>query len=220
MFEKLKYLNIVGGIFATEHKLELFSNPKKAFQCVILGGNGSGKTTISRAFEKIKTDLQDLGITRAELIEEDNSTKIDYPETQQRIFVFNEDFVRNNVHINNTGLETIIMFGQQGEIQDEIDTKRQQLDTLNLKIEDLSRKLEELNNPSNPHSYKYCHNKCCELLRGNNNWADRERMIKGYKTNSPVNHSTIEKIVNRRPDQEESFYQDEYRDKWEVYSKI
>jgi len=49
--------------------------------------------------------------------------------------VFDEDFLRNNVRVENDGLNAIVMLGEQVELDEKI----------NAKNEELSRKAEEFN---------------------------------------------------------------------------
>lgn len=104
MFENFKTIKINGGCFNCETELELF---KKDALSVIYGRNGSGKTTIANCIgELAKSDEEknmDFTVTSAATISVDK---------KDSVFIFNEDFVREQVRVENDGINTIVMLGE------------------------------------------------------------------------------------------------------------
>lgn len=116
-----------------------------------------------------------------------------------RVFVFNEDYIRDNIQISEQGLGTIVMFGLQGDLQGQINEKQSTLDDLNDRLNKVNSKLELHQDRRSAQSHLYFEEKIQTELRGDGNWAGRERQIRGTKTNVSVNKSVIEKLVKHRP---------------------
>ena len=123
MFEKLKKINIKGGCFEEETTLELFKNDPVS---VIYGRNGSGKSTIARGIKEYgKTPnvfFQSLFSSNA--AKDDDKLEVTgddqiLQKMKKQTFVFDEDFVNNNVKVKDEGVDSIVMLGEQVE-QDDI----------------------------------------------------------------------------------------------------
>ena len=119
MFENFKKITIKGGCFSSDTELELFN--KEALS-VIYGRNGSGKTTIAHCIgELVKSEEEknaDFTVTSYESITIDK---------RDSVFIFNEDFVRDHVRVENDGINTIIMLGEQVELDELIAEKKKLL---------------------------------------------------------------------------------------------
>jgi len=131
MFENFKKIIVKGGCFENETELELF---KKYAVSVIYGRNGSGKTTIAHSLgELVKPNEEkttEYSVTSEAAIPEDK---------KQSVFIFDEDFVRNQVRVEKDGINTIVMLGEQVELDEQISKKKQKL----AKIEEDYVKLDE-----------------------------------------------------------------------------
>ena len=95
MLEKIKGIKIKGANFVNQTELNLFnkSNDKIAKAALIYGRNGSGKSTISNAFKKVKGE-DILNIETASLYDNDSHEILMGESEYKMIFVFNEDFVK------------------------------------------------------------------------------------------------------------------------------
>ena len=131
MFENFKKITIKGGFFEDKTELELF---KEDAISIVYGRNGSGKSTIACCLKQLSESEEEQAIRKDEvaqgketgyIVSSDPAIEIEY---KSNIFVFNEDFVQNNVKVGNDGLNTIVMFGEQIEIDKEINAKRDELD--------------------------------------------------------------------------------------------
>ena len=123
MLEDITSLKIKGGIFETETDLPIFekerlNNPEQIFS-LIYGKNGSGKSTISRGFRKI-TGAEELQIESMELLDADGSTIVVSEEEKNGIYVFNEDFIEDNIKIDDDGLNAIVVMGAVKDVDDKI----------------------------------------------------------------------------------------------------
>lgn len=120
MIEEFKKLKIKGGIFQEETTLDLFiKNDKYPNVSIIYGKNGSGKTTIADAFRNI-TGVYKRRIEISEFLDKDNK-KVELDEEEKNlIYVFNEEFIEENIKIQAEGLNTIMIMGEEKDIDDKI----------------------------------------------------------------------------------------------------
>ena len=127
MFENFKKIKIKGGYFDEDTELELFKGDVSL--SIVYGRNGSGKSTIARCLKQL-SESEEERIEREENVtrgEETNYTvNSETPiadEHKSSIFVFDEDFLRNNVRVENDGLNAIVMLGEQVELDEKINAK-------------------------------------------------------------------------------------------------
>lgn len=139
MFENFKKISIQGGYFEDPVTLEVFKGADPL--SIVYGRNGSGKTTIARCVKQL-AESDEERTAREEKVA--NGDETDYTvssdaaisdEHKKDVFVFDEDFLRDNVRVEKDGLNTILMLGEQVELDEQI----------NAKTEELRRKTEEYN---------------------------------------------------------------------------
>ena len=187
MFENFKKLKVKGGCFENETELELF---KKDAISVVYGRNGSGKTTIAHCIgELVKPEeekSEDYNVTSEAIIGDEN---------KQSVFVFDEDFVRDYVRVEREGLNTIVMLGEQVELDEQIAKKKNEL----TKKEEEYGKLDELrkkyDNATENISSKYYFNQLKDALRMDDGWADIDRDVKGNTVKSRITVDVINTLL-------------------------
>ena len=163
MIHDINNITITGGCFRDQ--TELTGICSNSFN-IVYGRNGSGKSTIARAFEAIANPG-----TTSEL---EASVNIDLTDEERKnIHVFNEDFIDHNIRISDS-LETIVMAGAQVELDDQINElaaaiadNEQKKRVEEAKREDYDSKLTQINNS------------ITRKLKENGGYADRGRTIKG-----------------------------------------
>ncbi|MCL2859444.1 MAG: AAA family ATPase [Oscillospiraceae bacterium] len=154
--------------------LELFkklNNDEVQRICNIYGKNGTGKTTISKAINNV---LDEVAVTfynfeNTELTKEDDD----------KIYLYDEDFIDKNIKISDNGIKTIVMFGEQKEIDDKI-TKLTEENKTKIKVEEqMEKELEkyrDVNNVLSPLKYQ---KQIDDILKNKSGWANRDKDIKG-----------------------------------------
>lgn len=171
MFENFKKIKIQGGCFEQETELELF---KECPISVLYGRNGSGKTTIAHSIkELLKSDENknaEYNVQSEEAIPDDK---------KESVFIFDEDFIRKEVRVESDGINTIVMLGEQVELDKQIDDLKTRLNLLETEYKRLDTQRLEYEDAKNNVSPKYYSNQIKEALREDNGWADIYRDLKG-----------------------------------------
>ncbi|MBP3195154.1 MAG: AAA family ATPase [Cardiobacteriaceae bacterium] len=125
-------IKLQGNNFNTETQLQLFVKSDNnnltpdtlSRASLIYGKNGSGKSTIATAFNKIKgNDIQD--IVTAELIDTGNNVISLNDDDKNNIFVFDETYILNQIRIEEDGLDTIVMLGDMVDIEKKLDDEEE-----------------------------------------------------------------------------------------------
>lgn len=192
MFKEINKLKIQGANFIKETPLEIFSSENNKIT-LIYGKNGTGKSTIARGINKI-SGKNEPEIKVAEFLTIKNET---INNQTNEIFVFNEDYIFNNIKIKEDGLENIIIFGENIELQKEIDLIIKK--TENLQIDAQKTICDKYKDENNSLSPKYYMNKIISSLKGDKNWAERDRRIKNNRQASFVREDTYKNFINQTP---------------------
>lgn len=183
MLENISNVEISGGYFDIPVKLNLLTGRIN----VVFGRNGSGKSTISRA-------LREYSKSGDELSDQKYSTIFNSPLDKDKIFVFNEDFLREKILVKKQGVDTIVMFGSQIEVDEKINKLKNLLDELLNKKKQQQEKLNEYEDKKNEKSPLYIFDN--ELKKSLSDWAQNEAQIKGKNRKSTINKDTIDKLYS------------------------
>lgn len=185
-------LGLQGGLFRDFTKLELFNykdnNDVRA--SLIYGENGTGKTTISKAFLKLagkdKKEILKSALYNKE--GEDITAELN----NKNIYVFNEDFINENVRLKRHGLGSIVIMGNQKRIDDKInEITEKEKRPVEKSLEEVKNNKTQFYQYNSPHRYL---EKIKTKLRGPGSWAERDRKIKNHRQNSAVKEDTYKKF--------------------------
>lgn len=193
MLDNLKSIKIKGGFFETEATIDLFNNVQDRIS-FIYGRNGSGKTSISNAFESLKNNTNSE-FENIILQDFDSNDIILQDDEKNRIYVFSEKFIDEKVKFSNDGMNTIVMFGEQIEIEEELESKKKELEDLKKKYEEAKKSDDEYNDEKNNKSPFYYKNLIINNLKSDTGWAAREQKLKQSTRKSSVSESTVEAII-------------------------
>ena len=191
MIEKLKGIRIKGRCFKSDTDLIFYENQNDR-TAIVFGKNGSGKSTISEGIASISNKDPENSDLLASFIDLEHNT-ISF-EKDSGIYVFNEKYIDENVKIDDDGLETIVLLGNQVGLQEEIEAQREKVRLLSEKIDNVSREYSKYQDKSNMLSPDYHQSKIMTLLKKDGGWAKIDSQIKGNKINSQVTAATIEEI--------------------------
>ena len=130
MIENVMGITIKGANFENDTSLQFFEESQHKRVCLLYGRNGAGKSTISKAFSKVK-GAEEEKIDSAKLIDGNGTEIILTNESRGNLHVFNESFIDNNVRLQEDGLGTIVMLGAQGQWDDKIKKEKEKLSKCN-----------------------------------------------------------------------------------------
>lgn len=193
MFENFKKITIKGGCFEEPTTLDLFKD--KQHLSIVYGRNGSGKTTIAKAIRQL------VGVDIEQQTEDGYipySVSTDTPisdDNKDAVFVFDEDFVRDNIRTKGNGLATIVMIGEQVDLDTQITAKEAEKIEIEKKVIEqigLKEKFENGNNTSSP---TYFYNRIRDGLREDGGWADIDRDVKGNSVKSRVTEELVRTLA-------------------------
>lgn len=199
MLKDITTIELHGANFRTAQQLPLLSKdgtPVKA--SLIYGRNGSGKSTIAKAFKVLKGETDpSIQISRCYNIH--NALVTVTTEEQEHIFIFDEDFVNANVRVQEDGLGSIVMLGEQAGLADLIATAAAELRTAEEDRDQKKAAADVYLNQASDKSPKYYLGKMKSGLKGDRSWADRDKRIKGNAVNTAVSDDTYKSFLQLRP---------------------
>ncbi len=196
MIEKLCGITIQGRCFSNLTLLKLFPNPKNRIT-IVYGRNGSGKSTISDGVNYLtQSDVNsDINV---KLID-NNDSYINYVPSDNKIFVFNENYINKKVKIHSDGLDTILLFGEAGEYQSEINHYELLKSNNEKQKNDKQKEFEKYQKNNEPLNPEYHFNQIKKILKQDDGWADIDSKLKGNKTKTPINANVIKEIGKLTP---------------------
>lgn len=203
---------IISGNIFNNTELEFFLNNKKAPRiCNIYGKNGTGKSTISKG---IKSNYENIivkfkNIQNNELLRED----------ADKIYLYNEEFIDANVKTSESGMKTIIMLGEQKDLDDQIDLLNDKRKILDKEQQRLNIEKEKFENQNDVCSPKHLKATIEHTLKSK--WASRDKDIKGNIRNSTVQYDSMIKSITNNKDEEKTKeeLQKEYKELLNIYTK-
>lgn len=145
MLKNIAKLRIKGKIFETPTELPIFikkdrstGNETPIKGTVIYGRNGSGKSTIAAGFSKLKGESVE-NIDSVDVIDKDGNIINLTTEEKAHIFVFDTEFIDTKVKLVNKkdekgGMQTIVMLGELGDIESDINKKSEELEQVKSEI--------------------------------------------------------------------------------------
>lgn len=199
MLNNIKGIKFKGAAFDSETTLQLFSQNETDRVSLIFGRNGSGKSTVSRAVSKATGNEEIEDIVSAQFVDSSNSDVTITDDEKKCIFVFSEDYTNSKVRLKEDGLSTIVMFGEIGDIADKIEKATEALEKAGKDHTDQNEKYAPYIDNNNIQSPENQYEKVKDKLKGNNSWADRERLISGSKSNAAVNDTVVSEITKIIP---------------------
>ena len=220
MLSDITTIKIQGANFTSLTPFKLFDpvegDKSKTVKATLLyGRNGTGKSTIAKAFRKIKGETLPTIIQASIYNKEGNS--ISLTETDKKhIFVYDEDFVYKNVRLQEDHLDTIVMLGEAADLTEQIDKAEAERDKALSDYEAQIALYKEYTEYDNPKSPKYYIIRLGNALRGDESWAGRDKRIRDARQNTQVRDDTYKQFVNLTPSKSSSKLLLEFEEKMEA----
>ncbi|HBT86803.1 MAG TPA: hypothetical protein DEB12_12995 [Porphyromonadaceae bacterium] len=219
MFETIYKLKLKGAAFAEETILPLFSDSKERIS-LIYGKNGTGKSTISKAVLKASGRLVEE-LSAANLLDKQGQV-VSIPQNpdERRVYVFNEDYVQENIRLKEDGLQTIIMFGQQVDLDNQITAAQAEFDAAEIARQQQEENYKQYTGSSLITAPGYYITKMNLALSGDNHWAGRIRVIdSSRRRNASVTDNTYTEIIFNKPTKPSEEIQQEFNEKLAMLRK-
>lgn len=193
-------IKLKGANFETETAIQLLVTNKEPALGLVYGKNGAGKSTISRAFAKVKGKQEDT-IEMATVIGDAENEVLLTDNEKARIHVFNEQYVDDNIKFrpDGKGLETIVVLGQVNDIEKAMAKAQKEVDEQKLKVKIQKEMCDVFSDEKSDKSSIYYLKKIREALKGDGAWGGRDAKIRGKKRATSINDDTYEKFVYRKP---------------------
>lgn len=214
MLNDLKQIKLSGAAFDDQMILDFFKekNDNKHINGVLLyGRNGSGKSTIAKAFRKLAgEDISTIDVNAEDGV--GSSINLD-TEDQKHLFVFDEDYVDKKVKFQEDHLDTIVMLGQAADLTEKISRAEIELTNLRRIFEEENTQREEYLNENHVKAPKYHLKKIADSLRQDDGWAGRGRIINDRRQNLAVRENTYKQFVDLKPQKDRIELISKYNDK-------
>lgn len=158
MLKDIVGIKLLGGGFVNSVELRFFdpldgNKAKLPKGTILYGRNGSGKSTIAKAIKKIVKGGYSH-ITQATALDKDGNIIALMEDEKARVFVFDEEFVDSNIKLQEAGLNTIVMLGQQVDLSNQIQQAESELNVAKQEYEKqqvlISNEYENRNNSKSP----------------------------------------------------------------------
>lgn len=217
MLKDITKIKISGAIFDSLTSLDFFNahdgNKLKTVKgALTYGRNGSGKSTIAKGFRKLAGENIQT-ITNATVHDEANRTITLSEEEKKHIFIFDEDYIDKNVRLQQDHLDTIVLLGQAADLTDKIQEALLDYNNAKEEYELQEAQLNEYKNYQNIKSPKYHLILLGNALRGDDNWAGRNKEINGARQNKGVKDATYKQFVSLSPTKTKTDLISEYKKK-------
>lgn len=217
MLKDIKTIRVAGASFDSLNLFDFFdpvdNNAIKSVKGALLyGRNGTGKSTIARAFRQLAGESIP-GIKDASFCDNDGKEVILDDDDKKHIFIFDEDYVDKNVRLKQDHLDTIVMLGPALNLAEMIEKAQAEQDKAKKDYEQQDMIYKEYLNKNNVKSPKYYLNNMLDALKGDDNWAGRDRIIKGNRLNTSVKYETYKDFRMLKPSKSKTELIYEYNSK-------
>lgn len=204
MLKDATTLKLSGGNFTSVTELKLFDphdgNKIKTVKASLLyGRNGTGKSTIARAFCKLSGKEEPL-IANASLSDDSGQPLILSEDEKKHIFVFDEEYVDRNVKLQQDHLDTIVMLGEAADLTEKIERAISERDIAKVDFKQKETAYKEYCDCQNLKSPSHWKNEIDNALRGDGCWAGRDREINNGRQNTGVRDNTYKRFITLSPD--------------------
>ena len=134
---------------------------------------------------------------------------------------FNEKFIDSNIKIKENGIDSIVMFGEQVNIDKQIEKTEERLNAKKTEIENQNNIVTSFLDESNANSPMYFLNQCISELKRDNGWAGKERVIKSARVNSSVTKTTVANIISQyKTEKELDLLIQDYTEKKKLFDSV
>lgn len=208
--ESMTGFYIKSKFFSTAPTFELFPPHHRA--ALLYGKNGCGKTTVAQGFREYKNATASPEV---ELSPWANGARIPTaPGQQGQFFVFDEEYVASKVKLKDTGLDAIVLFGEQIDLETQIAQNQADIIAKKTEIDQQSAECTRFTSVGDVTSPDHWVSLITTELGKNDGWAKTDSRIKGntVRTAIPTAIDRIGKLTPEKPQEElQRLFDDRFR---------
>lgn len=206
VIDNMTGVHIQSPFFSDPKTLELFpdisqsgTSSKRNRVALLYGANGSGKSTLAQGFREYAESTNPRTVNVVPL-SGTNQLHLSPNGRPERIFVFDETYISNNIKLQQDGLGSIVLFGHQVEIEDRI--KKIEADLLLLedeigKQDEACKKYSYTTNVASP---AYWSGRITKTLQSSGGWAETDGIrIKKHQIKSRITETEIRRLGRLSP---------------------
>lgn len=203
MLKDIVSIKMSGANFCSMTMFDFF-NPREGDKVktnkgtLLYGRNGTGKSTIAKAFRSLSGEIVPSIVDVIIYDHADRPMDLS-DEERNRIFVFDEDYVYKNVKLQQDHLETIVMLGEAADLTEKIMKAETERDVAKSIFERQDNAFQEYCDAGNVKSPKHYIPLLIQALRGDDNWAGRDKQIDGKRQNTAVGEGTYKQFFKLIP---------------------
>lgn len=196
------------------------TSPKRNRVALMYGTNGSGKSTLAQGFREYAESTTPRSIDVIPLSGTDKIKPASNWETE-RIQVFDETYITNNVKFHRDGLGSIVLFGRQVQIEKRINEIETNLFSLANKIEKQEEVCQKYLSATDVASPAYWSSRMIKTLQRPNGWAETDGIqIKKHQIKTRVTNAEIKRIGQLATEKTEEEIKAEFERLISVFGKV
>lgn len=200
IIEDMTGIYIQSDFFDNAPTLEFFpaSTSEKHYRMALLyGRNGSGKTTIAQGFREYKNYVETFTISL--LPRKSGATIPVAAGTRGKFFVFDEEYVESRVKIEGDGMDAIVLFGEQIDLEERIIQTQRDIMAKQVEVDQQMAECSQFTDLSDITSPNYWISLITNELSKPDGWARIDSRIKGNVVRSSI-PPAIDRIGQFTPD--------------------
>ena len=224
MIDSLTGVSVNSPFFSNRPVFELFpihnKPPKKNRVALLFGPNGSGKSTLAQGFREYIDSTTPRTVDVVPMC--GNTHWVLSPGARpEKVFVFDEKYVERSVKIQASGLDAIVLFGEQVQLEQQIQDIIQNIEQDTELLRHQEEAFNKFDDPSNVNAPQYWISAITRMLQANGGWAETSGIkIKHNRTSSRVNVTEIDRIGSLQPAKTEAETRAEFNQLFIVFSGI
>jgi len=204
---------IKSDFFSNAPTLELF--PPRHRVALLYGKNGCGKTTLAQGFRNY---MRADAAPEVELSPKKNGVSIPVTTGQSgKFFVFDEEYVASKIKFKDAGLEAIVLFGEQINLEAQIEQNLVDITAKQVEVDQQSKEFERFMNADDVTSPDYWISLITKELGKIGGWAKTDSRINGNTIRTAI-PPAIDRIGQLTPDKPQEELQGLFDDRFQAYT--
>ena len=214
--ESMTGVYIKSDFFSNAPTLELY--PPHHRVALLYGRNGCGKTTVAQGFREYKNAVVSPNV---ELSPRVNGAGILAASGQPgSFFVFDEEYVASKVKLKDAGLDAIVLFGEQIELEAQIAETEGKIIAKQAEIDKQKAENHHFADGDDVTAPAFHQNKIRSELKKDTGCAGKGSRIKGQRQNLSVTDLELERIGQLSPTKTQVELQEEFDLRYALFTAV